>query len=309
MKRLQNRIAESWFTLPWTLLYGIGVWLAAGLVEGGWWLQAAIFIVSVYLMVELANANMLIRIYSRSIAVMFIALTCTAPFLFPSLPDAIAALCTLAAFLTLCNCYQDKTSVGWTYYTFLILSLGTLTEVRLALYVPLFWLLMGTAIYSLSWRTLWASVLGLLTPYWALLAWFLYMREGDLSYYVVHFAKLTEWDLTPDYGSADSRIWLCTGLCVILGLTGFIHFLRNSFHDKIRVRQIYYSLASIGLYSSILLILQPADYRLPLRLIMMTSCVLFGHFWALTQTKLTNIACCTVAVITTLLTALQLWML
>ena len=67
IKRIQNKVAESRFTLPAVAVYGGIIWLLCGLFPQQWWLQFTLFAVSTYLMVELNNSNVLIRIYSRSV--------------------------------------------------------------------------------------------------------------------------------------------------------------------------------------------------------------------------------------------------
>lgn len=306
MKRLQNKVAESKLSLPCALLLSLGVWFLAGLPVQGWWLQFGVFLASVWAVVYLANVNMLIRIYSRSVAVSFIALSCTAPFLFHALSDALALLAVLLAFLVLCYSYQDKSSAGYVYYTFLLLSLGSLADVSILFYVPLFWLLTSFAFYAISWRTWWASLFGLLSPYWCLLAWCICMREADFSFFVHHAAPLFQWTYSFLFVSDDVWRWLCLAFCAVLWVIGFFHFLINSYRDKIRVRQIYYSLASIGIYAVVLFFLQPGDGNLHLRIFMLTASVLFGHYWALTTTRLTNAVCCVVAILTIALTIVQL---
>ncbi|MDR9825015.1 hypothetical protein RCJ22_05260, partial [Vibrio sp. FNV 38] len=87
IKRTQNHVAESRFTLPVVVLYAIAVWLASGLLipsvpitsEGLWkgaWVQFVCFFVSAYVLVELNNSNALIRIYSRTVSCSFIVLLC-----------------------------------------------------------------------------------------------------------------------------------------------------------------------------------------------------------------------------------------
>ena len=76
MKRLQNTVSESRMALPCTAAYAICIWLLAGLLQGNWWIQFAIFAVCTYLMVELNNANALLRIYSRMVSCTFVVLSC-----------------------------------------------------------------------------------------------------------------------------------------------------------------------------------------------------------------------------------------
>ena len=89
IKRLQNRIAESRYTLPITAFYSIIIWLIAGLVSQQWWIQFGCFVVSAWMMMMLNKENLLIRIFSRLVSSTYLVLTCAAVFLFASRACAI----------------------------------------------------------------------------------------------------------------------------------------------------------------------------------------------------------------------------
>ena len=67
-KRIQNKIAESRYTLTFVALYALAVWYLAGIVEHQYYVQLACFTIGSYLMVELNNANALILKKIASIA-------------------------------------------------------------------------------------------------------------------------------------------------------------------------------------------------------------------------------------------------
>ena len=173
VKRLQNKTAESRSSLLLALLYSTTVWLMAGGIREQWWLQFGCFILSALLIMKMNNKNLLIRIFSRSVSVTFIFLFTAAIFLFQSWRGGIAQLCCIGALMLLYDCYQDNTSVGLTYGIFLLLGIASLFDVYTFLYLPVFWLMMRVIVYSLSWRTFFSSLLGLLTPYWVLTGWIL----------------------------------------------------------------------------------------------------------------------------------------
>ena len=115
-----------------------------------------------------------------------------------------------------------------------------------------------------------------------------------------------------------SRLWnslvalhipriLTFAFLVVLFVTGLIHYLRTSFNDKIRIRQIYYTLAFLDVVAMVFLLAQPQHEDLLLRIIIITTSPLIGHFVALTYTRLTNIAFCVIFGIALLLTAFTLW--
>ena len=298
-------MAESRFTLPATAVFGGLIWLLCGMITQQWWLQFACFAIATYLMLELSNV--LIRIYSRSVSAAFIILSCVACFLFPSLKGAIVQLCLIASLLMLFQAYQDRESVGLTFYTFILLALASLMEVHTIWFIPFYWIIMLFFIYSMTIRTFLASLLGILLPYWCLFAWVLWRYEGDFTFLWQHFEPLADFQFPFDYTTIGLLHILTFVFIVGLFVTGLIHYLRTSFNDKIRVRQIYYSLAFLNVVAMVLLIAQPQHEDLMLRMMIITTSPLIGHFIALTYTRLTNVAFCMILGIALILTAFNLW--
>lgn len=92
IKRAQNRIAQSRWSLPVTAIYGILVFLLSGMAEQRLWPQLLIVSASTMMMVVLNNSNSLIRIYSRMVSCSFCAAMFMMPFLFTSLRIGVAQL-------------------------------------------------------------------------------------------------------------------------------------------------------------------------------------------------------------------------
>lgn len=304
MRRIQNKVAESRWALPMAILYSIAIWLLAGLVQEQWWIQFGCFLLSSTLMAHLNNINVLIRIYSRMVSVSFIFLSTAAVFLFPSVKGAVIQLCFIASLLFFYNCYQDKETPGWTFYTFLFLGLGSIADIHFLYFVPIFWLMMVIIVYSISWRTVVASLVGLLTPYWFWTAWILWQENGNITSITKHLLAVTDYQMPVPLTSQQA---LLLGLIVLLGITGAIHFLRTSSRDKIRTRQMFYSFFIIGTAAGIFLVLQPQHYDMLIRIMTIAVSPLIGHFLALTKTKITNIAFIVISVAVLALTFFNLW--
>ena len=332
MKRLQNKIAESRMTLSTVAVIATLIAIAIGafgmqLGDGFfrsilWWEQLLVLTVSTMLMVELNNANSLIRIFSRMVSCSFLLLTLMASFLYPSLRGGIVGLAFIVFLLSFLHAYQNRQAVGSIYTAFLALGVGSLFFVRILYFVPLFWLLMAIRLYALSWRTFFASLLGLLTPYWLLLPYYLYI--GDFQTPLDHFSTLGQFMPLTEVFSMEGPLVapiftdpallltphssvlapLFTLLFVILlALTGAIHFLRRSSNDKLRTQMIYEMFIIITLFIVVFIILQPQHLPYLLRLLIISTAPLIGHFLALTRTKVTNIAFFLIVAATFLLTA------
>ena len=305
-KRIQNKTAESRRTLPIAMLYGTAIWVLVGLFQEQWWIQFACFIMSVLLVMRINSKNLLIRIYSRSVSVAFIFLSCAAVFLFPSWTGGIVQLCCIAALMLLFDSYQDQTAVGSVYYAFLLLGIGSMFDAHVIFYLPLLWFMMKIIVYSLSWRTFFASLLGLATPYWFMSGWLLWQKDGDFQAIANLFAVQDILQFPFDFGSVPLVYLLLMSFTTLLMVIGSIHFIHSSFRDKIRVRQFYYGFITLGIFSLALWILQPHN-ELAIRMLILTTSPLIGHYWALTNSRFSNIICIILTVALIVLTALNLW--
>ena len=299
-------MAGSRLTLPVTILYGLGICLIIGTIQHQWWIQLTCFVLSTYLMILLNNFNALIRVYSRAITSAFIILSCVACFLFPSLEGGIVTVGFIASLLTLFVTYQNREATGWIYYTFLILGLASLAKVHLFVFLPIYWILM-IFVSSFSLRTFLASLLGILTPYWIGITAVIILYKGDFTLFINHFRPLTEITFFSAYGSIPISHYLTYAFLVILTITGIIHFLRTSYNDKIRTRQLYYSIMFFNIVVLVLLPLFPQYYDLLFRPAIILTSPLIGHFIALTHTKVTNIAFYLILTAALLLTGFNLW--
>lgn len=293
-------------TMPAVTFYAMAVWLLCGGLTHHWWWQLLCISITTYLMVELNNINALIRIFSRMVSSTFLALLCSACFIFPALPETVMLTCMTAFILLLFLTYQDKESAGLTYYAFLFLGVGSIAYIHVLFFLPLIWLLMMTHTMSLSWRTWMASLLGLLTPYWFYIPWIIYQR--DYSAITNHFMALTVFEEPFNlYGITDSQK-ATLGLVILLAIIGTTHYIRKSYLDKIRIRMFYGFFIFMDLAALLFLLLQPQHFNAMLLLMIVNTSPLVAHFVALSSTRLTNITFMVLCAASLLLTAYNIWM-
>ena len=288
------------------MLYGTAIWLLGGLIQAQWWVQFACFVLSVLLVMRINSKNLLIRIYSRSVSVAFIFLSCAAVFLFPSWTGGLVQLCCIAALMLLFDSYQDQAAVGKAYYAFLLLGISSMFDANIIFYLPLLWIMMKIIVYALSWRTFFASLLGLATPYWFMIGWLMWQKNGDLQAIASLFAVQDIPQFPFDFGSIPLSHQLIMAFSTLLMIIGSIHFIHTSYRDKIRVRQIYYGFITLGLFSLTLLVLQPHN-ELALRMLILAASPLTGHYWALTNSRISNIIFIIITVALMAITAFNLW--
>lgn len=258
-------------------------------------------------MLLLNNMNALIRIYSRLVTCAFLALSCAACFLFADLREGVTMLLLVACYIILFQGYQNSEATGIVYFGFLMLGLASMVCPQILWFVPIFWVMLATNLLLLTWRTWTASLLGLLTPFWFALVWMAYRRDFSLVTDTIH--SLIDLQFPIRYDILGTDIMLAWGLLTLCWLTGTIHFLRKSTYDSIRIRLIYYLFIWTDAMAFALICFQPQHYRILLRVMIVNTAPLIGHFLALTSTKATNIAFVALTAITLIITLCQIWML
>lgn len=258
----------------------------SGLFSHNLWGQFACFVVSTYLMVELNNSNALIRIYSRMMSCSYILLVCMSPFLFHSTSTMLLSICTIATFIALFITYQDKQSMGWTFYGFTSLGIASVIDVRMLYFAPVLWVAMVFYLRSMTLRTFLTSIFGLLCPYWFLSLYLIY--TDDFTPAIEHFSQLARFGRVADITGLPLNMLLSTGLTFILGVTGIVHYVRNRINDKTRTRMLFNTFILVDIASMVFIILQPQLYMPLLTMMLITTSPLIAHFIALTDTRITN---------------------
>lgn len=288
MKRLQNRIAQSRWALPVTAAYGLVVCLAAGLVAGGLWLNFALLFVSTVLMAELNNANSLIRIYSRMVSCSFLVMTTMSLFLFRSIDVGVVQL-TLIVFLTfLLRAYQDQQAAGRIFYAFLSLGIGSVVFPHVMLFLPVLWVVMAVNVMCFSVRTLFSSLLGIVAPYWFVAAWLLY--TDNLSWLSAHFISIFQFSAPFDFSLVSVHQWVTFAYVVVVAAVGAIHFLANSYQDRIRIRMYYEMFIVLDVCCVVFALVQPQHFDELLGMAIVLTSPLIGHYLALTHSRFSNVS-------------------
>ena len=309
MKRLQHKISESTLTLPVVAVLVFLVWLIVTMADGCHEAvyqqcpQLVCLAASTYLMVELSNANSLLRVRSRMVPATFLALSAMSCSLIPSLPGGIAQLCFIGMLIILLRTYQDKQAPGWTFYAFLCLGLGSFVFVHLLLLVPLLWLLMATQLQSHSFRNYLASLIGLLTPYWFIMPWVFYKQ--DFTPLVDHFRALGSFS-RPNYAVLTMGQVSGYVFTIVVAAIGILHFWQHSYEDKIRTRQFYGLFISVMLICSTWLALQPQLFDGLMQIIIVCASPIIAHFFAHTNTRVSNIFFTTSLVLAAAITVLNI---
>lgn len=305
-KRIQNIVAESRFALPVTAIYGLLMSIAYGLIEQNLWLHFGVLVVSSYLMVELNNSNALIRVYSRMVSCSYIMLFLMSALLRFPLTSALTQLCFIAFYMFFFHAYQNKSSMGLVFYAFLMIGIASTMSVHMLFLVPLMWVLLFTNVLAGNIRTFFASVLGLIFPYWFLTSYYIY--TGQIGLLADHFSQLGVFGKLFDYTVLTDGCIIVFAALALLMIIGIIHFHRNSYKDKIRTRMLYEIFSVTGIYVVVLLLLQPNLYEQFIGIMVVNTSPLIAHFIVFTKTRLTNILFFVIVLSVFLITMYSAWM-
>ena len=72
-------------------------------------------------------------------------------------------------------------------------------------------------------------------------------------------------------------------------LTGWIHFVRTAYKDKLKTRNLYDVIISLSIFFAITVPIVPPYAGYTLGMLTIAACPLAAHYFSLTNTKLTNI--------------------
>lgn len=298
-KSFQNKIAGSRYSLPVSATLIATMWVAVGMAVDSIWPQFALTAASTLLMVELNNRNSLMRTYSRMVSCCFLALITAISLPAPSLTGSIVTLCTVVFYLILWTSYQDHLATGRTFYAFIFAGIASMACIQTGYYLPLLWMLMLFFVNSFSLRTLIASVLGMVLPYWFAAGYFVYTENWQTP--LAHFRAFIDYSGLLDYTQTTTHQMANITFVGVLALMGAVHFLRNSYADKIRTRLIYESFIVMDLVTLAFLALMPRCYNELIGIMVVNTAPLVAHFVTFTHTRITNIVFITMLASTVLL--------
>lgn len=286
-KTFQNKVAASRYALPVTATLAALVWVAVGFLVANIWVQFAFTILSTLLMVELNNHNSLMRTYSRMVSCSFLVFITMTSLPTPSFKASIVTMCSIVFYLIIWNSYQDKRAAGWTFYAFFCVGLASMVFIQVGYFLPFLWLMMMVFTNSFSFRNFFASIIGLIMPYWFSAGYFAY--TNNINGLISHFAEFINYQDLFDYSQVTDHEVVNLLFLIILSTLGSIHFLHTSYADKIRTRMIYNSFILINYVSLAFIILQPHHIKELGSIMIVNTAPLTAHFITYTKGKLANI--------------------
>ncbi|MCM1311777.1 MAG: hypothetical protein NC206_05000 [Bacteroides sp.] len=263
-----------WACLPVEWLDG-----PAGLVAG-----LVFATLAVYLMAELNNANVLLRVSSRMLSSLLAVMLTACVFLHVMQPAHIIMLMAMLSYFTLFATYQNG-NPRITFLTYMYVSLASLVFPKLLLVVPFYWLAQAH-FRSLSLRCFCASLVGVCLPYWLYAGCAVCM--DSLAVFLEHVGGVVrfEWG---DYTSVSLQRMCLAGYSLLLFLAGTFDFYLKSYLDKTRTRILYNVVILFGVVGFLFLIWQIDYFDTLFPLALLPTVVVAGHHIVLSDSKFMRI--------------------
>lgn len=264
----------------------------------GWGVLCAAL--AVYMMVELNNKNLLLRVSSRMLGSMLGILLTVAVAYHAFQPGCVVMLLLQLSFFPLFASYQ-RPEPPLSFRSFLLLSLASLVFPKLVWLVPLFWQIQWF-FRTLSFRSFLASLMAVFTVYWMFAG--IAALMGGFPLFLEHVKAMVSFH-PGDYQRLDYREVVTFFFLMLLFVIGTIDNYAHSYLDRVRTRIIYDAVCLMGGVVAVLICVQPqyADVLMPL--LLMNTAMVFGHFFTLTHTRFSHICCLILALLAVAVWALQ----
>ena len=286
VKRLQKQIAGSRRVLLVTIVCVVMILMVGGLLRQQLWLQLSGLALSIYLMFLLDKANVLLRIYSQLVPSSFLVLVMVGNLIFPSVQSTVVQVSFVGYYLFSFSTYQDSSAAGYTFYAYVCIGIASTVFIQILFFVPLLCFLHKTKMLSMSRKSFWAALLGLLVPYWFMGVYAVYKNQfGRL---IEHFTSIVIFQPFFDISVVSTPQLLTFSYISLLAFVGISNSLGNRSGDKIRTRMFYEMFSLIDICCMAFIILQPQHFDRLLPIMIVTTAPLIAHFFAFANTTFNN---------------------
>ena len=306
-QRLQGRITAGRFTLPIVIFTCIACWVLTSVLLPGlevkessyplwnivnipaWANRIVSFLLFAgigYFLIELNNTFAIIRMRASVQTSLYFLLITACPGMHLLYAGDVAAVTFLISLYFLFKSYQQPRPAGYLFHSFALLSAGSVAFPQLTYFIPI-WLMGASGFQSLTFRSFCGALIGWTMPYWMLFGHAFFHDQMELFYHpfrelatfgdLLNLQVLQPWELAT------------LGYLFVLFIVSAAHCVVAGFEDKIRTRAYLQFLIDLTLFLFILIALQPSQCSNLLPLLMISSSILIGHLFVLTNSKTSNV--------------------
>lgn len=239
-----------------------------------------------YFLIELNNQFSIIRMRASMQTAIYFLLVTVCPGMHLLYIGDIVALGSLISIYFLFKSYQQAQAAGYLFYSFFFIGAGSILFPQLTI-LSVLWLLESYRFQSLTPRSFCGALLGWTLPYWMLFGHAFFYNEMELFYRpfnqlltfgeVFNLQILQPWELA------------ILGYLLVMFIVSAVHCIAAGFEDKIRTRAYLQFLIDLTFFLFLLIALQPIYCSALLPLLIISSSILIGHFFVLTNSKNSNV--------------------
>lgn len=312
-KRLQSQVTAGRWTLPAAIFICTLCWVLTSIFvphltmsageEGGsslWqsarnlflpeWAEhlASYVIYSIigYFLIEQNNRFGIIRMRASVQTAVYFLLVTVCPEMHMLYAGDIAAIAFLISIYFLFSSYQQTQAAGTLFYSFLFIGAGSILFPQLTFFSVL-WLFEANRFQSLTLRSFCGAVLGWMMPYWMLFGHAFFYDQMELFYHpfreLVTFTDIFQLQVLQPWEMAT------LGYLLVLFIVSAAHCIIAGFEDKIRTRAYLQFLINLSVFLFLFIAFQPSHCNDLLPLLMISSSILIGHLFVLTNSRTSNV--------------------
>lgn len=206
----------------------------------------------------------------------------TNPDFLPLKSTSLGVFCLILAIYQLFTSYHEPFARSNAYTAALLIGIGSLLWIHILWFLPLFWIGMYN-FRTLNIRTFLASLLGVGTVYWFLLAWCIWFH--DYSAFTIPFPALFKIRLlvTADIGIPD---WIGIILIALLTLVSSLNILMHEYEDVLRTRQFLSFLIIMAVWAFGLYFLYEQASEEFLETACVPASILIAHFFTVIRNRI-----------------------
>lgn len=301
--KFQIDVATGRLTLPVVILICLFLWGASIHL----WSELLSFVSCAstgYMMIEMNTAFTLIRTRTMLHVSLFGFIMSACMFLHPFHISNLVPPAFIIALFQLFRSYESGQASGSIFHAFFFIGLGSLAFPQLLYFAPLFYISM-ISFRSLSAKTFFAGLIGLIVPYWFLFGYTFYYDKMELFYHPLQ--SLIQFEPIRYTGFTPNQI-ISWGTVTLISLICSVHYFMVSYLDKTRTRLFLSFLIAVEAWTYTLGLLQPQHFNVLLQLQIIIMSILAGHLFTLTRNRFSGIFFIITFVILITLAIYNLWM-
>lgn len=301
--RFQYQIATGRITLPVAILLSLVFW---GISYQGlenlysWFICACV----TYLIIELNTTFALIRTRTPLPSSFFLICFSVCPFLHTFNAETFLPLLFIGMLFSLFKSFESPYASTTIYHAFCCVGIIGIIIPQTLYLTPILYLLM-IQLRSLTLRTFFAGLLGLLTPYWLGSCYVLY--KGNWLETAQEF-RLRLIPAIPDYNLLGWNQYLSLGILLVITLLCTAQSLTQSYQDKVQTRILLRTLMILEIIIIAFIAAFPSSFNGLFPMLLVCTSIFFGHFFALVFNRFTQISLGVILTLLGIMTLFNLWM-